>query len=109
MSDRIKTPFPLRKWGLDVSCKNKMRKKQAVNKMSAKMPLVDGIFFKIHGSKLKPDPSEITGQAAKICKSHRVFFFGVSEDMLDHFLAMFIKFAQGRCVAAAFTGSGGVL
>lgn len=57
------------------------------------MPLMDGIFFEIHGSKLKPDPSEIASQAAKICKSHRAFFFGVGEYTLDRFLAVFIKFA----------------
>ena len=63
------------------------------------MPLVEGKFFEIHGSKLKPDPSEISSQAAKICKPHRAFFFSVGEHTLDRFLAMFIKFAQRRRVS----------
>ena len=58
------------------------------------MPLVESIFFEIHGSELKPDPAEIAGQAAKICKPHRVFFFGISEHSLDGFLAALIKIAQ---------------
>ena len=57
------------------------------------MPIVDGIFFEIQGSKLKPDPSEISSQAAKICKPHRAFFFCVGEHTLDRFLAVLVKFA----------------
>ena len=62
------------------------------------MPLVDGIFFEIHGSELKPDPTKITSQAFKICKSHSAFFFSVSELTLNSFLAVLVKLAQGRSV-----------
>ena len=62
------------------------------------MPLVDGIFFEIHGSELKPDPANITSQAFKICKPHSTFFLGVSEHTLNSFLAVFVKLAQGRSV-----------
>ena len=71
--------------------------------MSVNMPLVKGIFFEIHGSKFKPDSSEIASQAAKICKSHRAFFFSVCEHTLDRFLAQLIKFTQRRCVAAVLS------
>ena len=62
------------------------------------MPFMESIFFEIHGSELKPDPAEIAGQAAKICKPHRTFFFGISEHSLDGFLAALIKIAQWRSV-----------
>ena len=62
------------------------------------MPLVEGIFFEIHSSELKPDPAEIASQAAKICKPHCVFFFGICEHALDGFLAAFVKITQGRSV-----------
>ena len=66
------------------------------------MPLVESIFFEIHGSELKPDPAEIAGQAAKICKPHRVFFFGISEHSFDGFFAALIKITQGRSVPVVF-------
>lgn len=62
------------------------------------MPLVDGIFFEIHGSELKPDPASITSQAFKIRKSHSAFFFSVSEHTLNSFLAVLVKLAQGQSV-----------
>lgn len=65
-------------------------KKAAGEEIIAKMPLVEGIFFEIHGSELKPDPAEITSQAFKICKSHRAFFLSVSEHALYRFLAVFV-------------------
>lgn len=60
------------------------------------------VLFKIHGSKLKPDPVGDTSQAAEICKSHRVLFFGVSKNTLDRFLASFIKLAEFRSMAVIF-------
>lgn len=64
-----------------------------------KMPLVEGIFFEIHGNKLKPDPSEIASQAAKIFKPHCAFFFCVGEHPLNRFLAQILKFSQRRRVS----------
>ena len=63
------------------------------------MPLVDGIFFEGHGSKLKPDPAEIASQAFKICKPHSAFFLSVGEHSLNCFLAMFVKLTQWRGVS----------
>ena len=63
------------------------------------MPLVEGIFFEIQGSELKPDPAKVASQAAKICKSHRAFFFSVGEHTFDGFLAAFIKITQVWSVA----------
>ena len=72
---------------------------QAKDEIDANMPLVEGIFFEIHGSELKPDPAEIAGQAAKICKAHSAFFFSVSEHTFYGFLAAFVKITQRRSVA----------
>ena len=79
-----------------------MMRKQAEEEISANMPLLEGIFFEIHGSELKPDPVEIASQAARICKPHRVFFFGIGEHSLYGFLTVFIKFTQGRSVPIVF-------
>ena len=72
--------------------------KQAEYEIVENMPHVESIFFEIHGSEFKPDPAEIASQAAKICKPHSVFFFGICKHAFDGFLAAFIKLAQVRSV-----------
>ena len=57
------------------------------------------ILFKIHCSKLKPDPVSDTSQAAKICKSHRVLFFCVSKNTFNSFLAAVVKLAKLRSMS----------
>ena len=57
------------------------------------------ILFKIHGSKFKPDPVSDASLAAKICKSHRVFFFCVSENTLDCFFTAVVKLAKLRSMS----------
>ena len=52
------------------------------------------ILFEIHSSKFKPDPISDTSQATKICKSHRMLFFGVSKHTFDGFLAVFVELFQ---------------
>ncbi len=94
-----KNPIFPRKWGLKLGSKKKLWKKQAAYKISTNMPLVEGIFFEIHGSKLKPDPSEISGQAAKMCKPHCAFFLCVGEHTLYSFFASVVKISEFRRVS----------
>ena len=54
------------------------------------------ILFKIHGSKLKPDPVSDTSQATEICKSHWVFFFCVGKNTLDCFFTAVVKLTNLR-------------
>lgn len=77
-------------------------RKEAIGEKIAKMPLVNGIFFKIHGNELKPDLAEITSQALKICKPHSAFFFGLGKHSLHSFLAAFVKLAQVWRVPVVF-------
>ena len=76
--------------------------KQAEYEIVANMPHVESIFFEIHGSEFKPDPAEIASQAAKICKPHGVFFFGICKHAFDGFLAALIKITQGQSVPVVF-------
>ena len=57
------------------------------------------ILFKIHGSKFKPDPVSDASLAAKICKSHRVFFFCIGKNTLNRFLAAVVKLAKLRSMS----------
>ena len=57
------------------------------------------ILFKIHGSKFKPDPISDASQATKICKSHRVFFFGVGKNTLDCFFTAVVKLTDLRSMS----------
>lgn len=57
------------------------------------------ILFKIHGSKLKPDPVSDTSQATEICKSYCVFFFCVSKNMFNCFIAAVVKLAEFRSMS----------
>ena len=66
------------------------------------MPFVEGIFFEIHGNKLKPDPAKVASQAAKICKSHRAFFLSRLRTHSLSFICGAIKLAKRRCVSVVF-------
>jgi len=69
-------------------------KKQAADEICANMPLVESIFFEIHGNEFKPDPTEISGQAAKMCKPHRAFFLCIGEHTLYSFFAVLVNCAN---------------
>ena len=58
-------------------------------------------FLRFMAADLSLTPSEVASQAAKICKPHRAFFFGIGEYTPDRFLAIVIKFTQRRRVSAA--------
>ena len=50
------------------------------------LPCPHGELFKVHGSKLKRDPSGNPGQASMMCITHRVFFFRIGKDALNGLL-----------------------
>lgn len=62
-----------------------LREKPKENATKQAFPPVYRLFFKIHGSKLKPGPVSDASQAAKICKPHCTFFLGIGKKAFDGF------------------------
>ena len=58
---------------------------------SVSEPLVDRIFFGVHGSKFKPDPFVNLGQASEISVSHTKFFFGICKYTFNCFFPMLVQ------------------
>ena len=77
----------------------KIKRRQKSDSKRNKNATCRGHIFEIHGNKLKPDPSEIASQAAKIFKPHCAFFFCVGKHPLNRFLAQILKFSQRRRVS----------
>lgn len=77
----------------------KAKKRDKENNEKQYIYLSKYTLFKIHSSKFKPDPVSDMSQATEICKSYCVFFFCVSKNMFNCFLAAVVKLAELRSMS----------